>query len=138
MTDNTYIDLGENPTEQQILDAGYLAITKQGKPSYKKGKGCRYRSNGERCILGWFIPDGDYDEDMEGKGVESLLSDWSEDLPEWFQTHQEFLSDLQSAHDLGASDVDSGYTPVESWLKKFGDGIAFLAKEHELDSPVPE
>jgi hypothetical protein len=135
MTTREIIDLGNDPEMQEILDAGYAAIIKQGIPSYIEGKGCRYRSNGERCILGWFIPDDVYDSDMEGKGVEALLREFGEVVPAWFHDRVDLLTQMQSAHDGDSSLVKQGKDGLAKWTDTFRASIHFIASDLSLDDP---
>ena len=59
------------------------------------------------CVVGMFIPDEGYSEEVEGGGVDTLLSTspW-ESTPgfyEWLVEHELLLTQLQSIHDDDAS-----------------------------------
>ena len=65
------------------------------------GVKCRYRGpNDTKCAIGCVLPDGLYDPDMEGNGIDGLLDGCWPDVTWFFDgVDRNMLVEFQSAHD---------------------------------------
>jgi hypothetical protein len=79
----------------------------------------KYRAkNGEKCLMGSFIPDEKYDPSIEGKAVDILFFDMEGlGLNDLSENISGFLLDLQRCHDR-ASSIDGMHGMMER-LKHF-------------------
>lgn len=126
--------------KQEIFNEVYTKLVKQGAPSIENGV-CRYRGpNNTRCAVGWLIPDEEYQETFEAKGVVTVAREEIEEGPlrKFLWENQEFLEELQKAHDslleYGYSDYPADLKP-ESWLEKWKGAMSGIAKMHNLTIP---
>lgn len=90
-------------TIQELFDISAVGMLKQNKRSVNEHDECQYHhTNGNRCAIGFIIPDNRYTEDIEDNNVDSAQV--------WFVLHQsqvdvqdentmEFLKELQRVHD---------------------------------------
>ena len=93
---------------QEIFDRAVNHALQMGEPCVDK-TGCLYRNGENRCMVGAFISDEDYDEKTEGKGLataHSVQRAVARTLEqEVLSTEQmNFFTDLQCAHDDVAED----------------------------------
>lgn len=126
--------------KQEIFNEVYLRLLQQGVPSIKNGL-CRYRGpNNTRCAVGWLIPDEEYQETFEGKRVMALAREGTEEGPlrKFLWENQEFLEELQKAHDslleYGYDDYPAGL-PQVIWIEKWKGAMSGIAKMHNLTTP---
>lgn len=98
-------------TNQEILNKAWShALTMKQLAKEDEGDQCMYRaSNGEKCLIGSFIPDEDYQPRME-LIVEDCVSNYRQHFEKWGlitaldggfynDNELEFLSNLQRCHD---------------------------------------
>jgi len=109
-------------TRQEIFNKAYkhaLSMKELSKDvvSYgmHQGYSSKYRAkNGEKCLIGSFIPDEKYHPSIEGRAVDLLFFDMEElGLNDWLKNdigHRKrrdgFLLDLQRCHDRASSTDD--------------------------------
>tara|TARA_R110002096_G_scaffold116179_1_gene251838 strand:+ start:840 stop:1244 length:405 start_codon:yes stop_codon:yes gene_type:complete len=93
---------------QEIFDRAVNHALQMGEPSVDK-TGCLYRYGENRCMVGAFISDEDYDEKTEGKSLATAHSvqyavarTLKQDVLSAEQMN--FFTDLQCAHDDVAED----------------------------------
>ena len=138
-----YSDLGQEPSKQEMVDVCCSFLVEQGRPAVNMEGGCLYRSySGYRCALGVLIPDEIYATEMEGKDIADLLKAHPE-LPEWMSSNQDFLAEIQNAHDLSTHRTKTNkatydYTDEEAaaWLDGFKTIVLRICRDHELRVPV--
>lgn len=102
----------KNTTKQELFDetVRHLKEQKYRAATFNNlGPLCAYRHNINdnvyKCAIGNFIPDSEYDADMEGATAGTLFMDYTTCLNKLsFDDPKGFLIDLQSAHDT----TDSG------------------------------
>ena len=84
-------------TAQEIFDTIVNHLRAQGAPAIDVAS-CKYRaSNGFKCAVGCLISDEQYNTEMEGKLVSSLIIyGW---LPKDFESHLSLLKCMQFIHD---------------------------------------
>lgn len=124
-------------SEQEIFDTVARHLILQGVRSNRPGQRrpiiCGYRGqDGTSCAVGCLISDEEYDEDMEGRGVQYLLEEFVED--DISHRTENLLSRLQEVHD--ESDVASWGLALIRVAARFNlDNLAvaaaYLEKEHE-------
>lgn len=107
-------------TNQEIFDKAALHLLTQNARAEDANGTCEYRAaDGKMCAVGALIPDGDYDETIEGETVTSKpkyflkIGFTEENLP--------VLKDLQYIHDE---------TEVKDWRAE----LDRLAKENNLST----
>lgn len=116
-------------TLQEAFDKVAMHLLKQGRPAKKSDGDCVYRAaDGAMCAVGCLIPDGMYDQRMEGRTVSSIMYDDEFGLASYFKTKESralvpLLSALQRVHD--------SYRP-EAWRNE----LANIAKRYDLDTSV--
>lgn len=67
-------------------------------------KVCQYRGeDGAKCAIGMFMPDSEYEETFEGKGVSLLLKD-NPHLEKFMPLKGDGLNHFQDAHDVTTAD----------------------------------
>ncbi len=87
-------------TDQEVYEQTKAWLTRPGGArAYDENQGmCMYRTpDGNKCAVGCLIPDEEYNTDMEGVGVQTLVMEHS--LPTLNGASTELLADLQSIHD---------------------------------------
>ena len=124
-------------TPQEIFDYVIPKILKQGGLSKIVNYGkieCVYRKNKDtRCAIGWLIPDSFYRKEFEGKNVEQLIqSSYLKEVPAFSLETQDFLEDLQEAHDSLYSLVNDPALILGDLIRNF----RLLAKKYDLASAV--
>jgi hypothetical protein len=91
-----------NWTKQGMIDQ----INKEWRGKSMDSYMCRYRSkNGAKCAIGMFIPDKDYNSEIEGYGPKDLIKDFSY-LTDKIPLETEGLTKLQIVHDGTTSEDD--------------------------------
>lgn len=79
-------------------------LIKQGKKARNFIGQCRYRTeDGLSCAVGCRIPDSAYTPEMEGRGVYSLLDEFSNKLPPEIEAYKYMFCLLQNVHDISTS-----------------------------------
>ena len=101
---------------QEIFDAASVHLMGMDGPSLDQhGDACVYRGkdedcefifNGQKCAVGLFIADEQYDVDLEGQGISGGQAVADAVAASWEQEHLTdaqlmLLADLQDAHDHG-------------------------------------
>jgi len=93
---------------QEIFDRAVNHALQMQEPSIDK-TGCLYRYGGNKCMIGAFISDEDYDERTEGKGIaaahivqRAVARTLEQDVLSAEQMN--LFTDLQCAHDDVAED----------------------------------
>lgn len=97
---------------QKVFDLTTEHLRLQGKVAMNTTTGfpqCRYRTDeGDACAIGCHIPTADYSDNLENRGVTGLYRDFPPLLEKIFNDGDPltgymltFLSELQSAHDIG-------------------------------------
>lgn len=87
-------------TPQEIFNTVIMHLYTQGCKSIKSGSKftCLYRGpNDTKCAVGCLIQDTMYEENMEGNGVGTLISDFI--VPSYFSSNIDLLFHLQNVHD---------------------------------------
>jgi hypothetical protein len=108
-------------TEQQLFDGACEHFAAQKKQSVDANGTCYYRGpNGLKCVWGYFIPDAEYDEGFEGRGIISLILDHSIVLSR-IDKVSSFPTGLQVVHDGAA------------YLHDLKNNLSDLAADHNLD-----
>lgn len=115
-------------SRQQVYETVVKAMANQGRQSSNfKGSCCLYRApDGAKCAVGCLIPDEAYDELMEYKDVDNILSFLPEDLRKGVTEHMMLLKELQSQH-------DSTWTWRDK--KNFRESFSLAAKIHTSLDP---
>jgi hypothetical protein len=99
-------------TRQAIFDTVAKALIAQGKPAIVASGGmCLYRTHdGNKCGIGHLIPDAEYSDKIEGLGIDGILSNCLPIGPTVKAianaVGEDFLMDLQGAHDNAAKEKD--------------------------------
>ena len=102
---------------QEVYDKActYLLSMKERSMGHAEGHEiCMYRgSGGNKCVVGYFIPDEKYSKEMEGRNVccepvERALGELS--------VYNDLLSDLQSIHDNILNWDSDGFIACQSLL----------------------
>lgn len=105
---------------QEIVNQVWDWFIVKGNPkSVRMNGGCGYRAGNLRCAVGCLIRDDEYQPEMEGKGVNSLLNMGL--LPRRLQRHARLLGELQCWHDTNIF-IDR-------------DVLVDIIKEHGLEVP---
>jgi hypothetical protein len=100
---------------------------------------CRYRmSDGRRCALGLFIPDEQYDPEMEGYVAFDLFEHYPEVLADLLPL-KELLSELQVQHDQAAFNEDDSHTAAshKAFRETLQRRLETLAAKQQLSIPAP-
>lgn len=132
-------------TRQEIFDTVATALLNQGKPAVTQCGDdlfacCYLTEDGDKCAVGHLFNDQEIElfGDFEG-GIDTLLEGKVEDKirPLFFQEEQ-FLTSIQSAHDLPATSWDelakrTRVTPPEEWLPKFKKRMREVATYYDLN-----
>jgi hypothetical protein len=90
--------------KQATFDFAYRHASKMKALAKTSNGVCKYRApNGEKCLIGAFIPDKDYRMSMEGRNVYSIMYYANTEIDtsgiDDLKDAAEFLSDLQVVHD---------------------------------------
>jgi len=89
------------PTKQEVFDKAVAHLRSMKKRSIKVIDGnprCLYRGpKGARCVMGAFIPDELYNENMEDQGASVVIDDTTG--LQHLKSHSALLNVLQSIHD---------------------------------------
>lgn len=112
--------LRDDASLQDIYDFVANHLLTQGSPALDKNGDCVYRTqDGRSCAVGCLIPDANYHDDMEFRGVAVLAEQFRKFLPDFISANVPFLINLQSLHDN---------TPPQMWR----EGLADLAAKYDL------
>lgn len=87
--------------KQEMFNIAVTKVWEQGKPAMDANGTCCYHDGfGNRCAVGWLLPE-DIAQTYSGAGaVYSLLEKTREgDIPEFIRYNSDFLLDLQRVHD---------------------------------------
>jgi hypothetical protein len=131
--------------KQAALRDAADGIRGQGGPSVLHGTiRCRYRdAAGNRCAVGWLIPDDQYDPRIEENNVvvdddvvaDRLDSKYGSVEDGMLQQNLVFLTDLQFCHDDAVNHTYVGvYVPLDNrkFMKRFEKNVRALAKKYGL------
>jgi hypothetical protein len=111
-------------TNQEIFSKAYLHAKSMKAIAADEDGRCMYRSpNGEKCLMGSFIPDDKYDPVMERLNIRQLITTTSFyrsifieiGLTDEKSSNVDFLRELQYCHDRDETDS------VEELLKRLKD-----------------
>lgn len=115
--------------KQDAFDRMCRGMRDQGRPSYTKEMGCRYRSyDGTKCAIGMLIDDERYHVSMEGRSPTSVLGINTPSLP---PEDRQFLEFAQYDHDA-AAEATAGAAANE-FMQRFLKGMRELAKRYNLN-----
>lgn len=114
----------KNPAEHQAaFDAIVTELLRQGERSASDGVLCKYRIHESdrtlKCVVGWLIPDDQYDEDMEAQCLEII----QRNVPALRDLELDFLLDMQKVHD-------------EERPYRWAEGFRYVALIYEIDPSV--
>lgn len=120
-------------TRQEFFDTTVFKMLEQGEPSWCPDEGCVYLTRTNlKCAVGHWIPDSEYNENIEGVGVGSVNID--ELSPTIAKLKREVGVDLmigmQNAHDICADQT------ITDWKSEFIVRVRDLADELSLDTGV--
>lgn len=120
-------------TLQSIFDTVWNHfIVNETLPGMDVSGACAYKAGEEpncrKCAVGILIPDELYEPEMEGEPASTLVTSWDSLIPLFSQIPEDFIDDLQHAHDdsIGAD------LPFH---KKFELSLLMLASQYELMVP---
>lgn len=126
-----------NPTKQEVFDYGLKKIIEQGRPSLDPDDGsCLYRGpDGVKCLVGHMLgEDVDFNKrhSLNGIGIGRLIE--MKALPEGYEwmadeSMQEFLGQLQNAHDHAGIKSRRDYTP---FIEDFKERMKSYAVQYGL------
>jgi hypothetical protein len=112
-------------TEQELFDLACAHLySMPGRAASTASDACYYRTaDGNRCAVGYFITDEEYDTDMELKSLRDLVN--AELLPPRLVPFERILEALQKVHD-----------DEDNWEPKFigGARLAALATRFNLSA----
>lgn len=95
--------------KQQIFNVVADHLLTQNRRSANEIGSCKYRGpDGTKCAVGILIPDDMYKRRMEGRDIHGLVAASGDrsspevfyEVPDYFSSEKEFLSTLQSTHDM--------------------------------------
>ena len=141
----------EQLTEEQMLfNTVYTHLVRQGGPAGRFDADdffvCEYRdARGQRCAVGFLIPDDVYGPELENQPVEMLIrtamrGELEARQNEFFKSlepHASLLMDMQAAHDQFRRMVDDGKFKG-AWTEWLQTRFASIAKNHNLDASILE
>ena len=128
---------------QEIFDAALVHLMGMDGPSLDQDSdACVYRGkdddcefNGQMCVVGLFISDQNYDDDLEGQGIsggqavaDAVAKSWGQD--DLTVAQLSLLSDLQDAHD--ETSRGSSLIPDHTWSKNIVTALDGVATKHHL------
>lgn len=127
---NTRHIFDHTPTAQEVFDAACAFFATSPGPSAIRststgtGHECVYRGDSGRvCVVGYFLPDEAYVDDMDdpgkftdGSDVRALVKHYGDRVPAWFATHVELLKRIQSC----VHDDESNWSPsMNGWDRTY-------------------
>lgn len=111
---------------KEMVNTAIQNLYNQGQPSLSEEQQCRYRGcNGNKCIVGWMIPDENYNENFEGTSAYGLIQQYPKLLGVEQKKEERLLSRLQDIHDA----LD-GTTTEEEFRERFVSYLEQLKKDH--------
>ena len=119
--------------DQRTFDYVRKKLEEQGCPSITIGGECAYRGlQGEKCAVGWLIPDALYNDAIEetpigGGSDRQAAAAWAPIMTLLAGVSNDLIDALQSAHDDAHSDGLPG-----SWRKEWRAEMRDIAKSEGL------
>lgn len=119
---------------QEIFDAAYEGVTRQGKPSISQEGTCLYRMGNLMCAAGHVVEHMGLSEDSDWWHT---LGDWNEamdylpdDMHTVLKEHRALIVELQYAHDIAATKCSNN-----GFIDRYNARMADVAKEFNLKMP---
>ena len=125
--------------QQEIFNhASYHLMNMEGPSLDQDGDACVYRGkdeggefNGQKCVIGLFMEDEHYDEDLEGQSIDNSPAVVYAVAQSWGCTglsnkQLRLLYDLQIAH-------DHRFNNCENWSAKVASALKRIARKHQLE-----
>lgn len=125
---------------QEIFDTVLTKLREQVYRSDSSGVGgCAYRgSNGRKCAVGHLIPDAIYSREMENKTVGALIRTFRDVLPDYINNNQEFLRELQMAHDEVLPNIYANDDELRRYTANWEERMQMAASLYGLKYTQPE
>lgn len=116
-------------TPQEMFNAAYIGVMKQGRKSTGNDGGCAYRGDsGCKCAAGFLIPDEHYYPSMEGSTIEYI------ELPyelSHIRTNMNLVENMQCAHDKARCSDEP-----RVFVDYFKERMTTIAKSNNLTVPA--